>query len=464
MFWYNGLTRRNEHRLLLLVTVLLSAIILPPVPIHPSLPSIRFEEMLLFGICGLNAAISLGIFLKSRGKKQTEQMLLRGQTEYKIIAAIFALLLISFLISNFYGVRILKAGYFGLRDLMDPVIFLKYFLVITLTLSIEFREAETDFLRKAFLAGVALLVVFGWVQHLNPLNINTWLSPYFDQQHWELLIVGNPARVQGTFDNPNYFGLFTVISLGYLTARYFFGPDGDKFPWGLLILIGLVIKLEFLTISRTALFGIALLFCILSVWAFLYHSRKKKAAVKILVLLLITVLLCFTASGDFLYRVNEGMDFSSSTSFQGHIERWGKAVGSIWQSPVFGWGTQKYVMTTLVDNEYALYARRYGFFGLAVYLSLFLVPWVLAVRKLRRGSAGREAAGRAPAGIQAARSRKESKAFDQKAQFLAAYIAVLPSVFVFNFMAGIFYNLQLMTVFAAGIGLVYNSLREKWSD
>jgi O-antigen ligase len=443
MFWNNGITRRNEHRLFLLVTVLLSAMILPSFTIHPSLPNIRLDELLLFSIFGLN--VLFFIRNKFRFREKEKEALQARPKELKLIIIIFALLTVSYLLSNFYGVYIKQAGYYGLRDVMELVTFFKYFLVITLVISVDIRQAEFDFLSQAFLSGMIFLLLFGWGQHLNFLNLNTWLSPYFNQQHWEHLITGNPARVLGTFDNPNFFGIFTVIALAYFTVRYFFGEDGDKFPWKLLILIGLVIKLEFLTISRTALFGIALLFTVLSVWSFLYHQRNKKVLLKILALFLLTLVLFLTASADFFYRLHEGLDFSTSTSFQGHMERWGAAIGSIWESPVFGWGTQKYVMTTLVDNEYALYARRYGFVGLAIYLSFFLLPWIQGLKSIRRkiGESGREVP------------------FDLPTQLMAAYVAVLPSILVFNFLAGIFYNLQLMTIFAICMGLVYNSLREK---
>lgn len=54
MFWNNGLTRRNESRLILLVLVMLSAMLLPSFEVHPSLPNVRVDEVLLFGIFGLN--------------------------------------------------------------------------------------------------------------------------------------------------------------------------------------------------------------------------------------------------------------------------------------------------------------------------------------------------------------------------------------------------------------------------
>lgn len=441
MFWNNGITKRNDNRLFLLVTIMLSGMILPSFDIHPSLPNIRLDEMLLFSIFGLN--VLCFIFNKFRFTAEQKSDLEEQRQELKIVIIIFALLTASYIISNVYGVYIRKAGYYGLRDVMELVTYFKYFLIITLALSIKIGDTEFDFLKKGFLAGVIFLIIFGWGQHLNPLNMNTWFSPYFNQIHWQHLIEGNPARVLGTFDNPNYFGIFTVIVLSYLTVRYYFGEDQGKFPYMLFILIGFVIKLEFLTISRTALFGIAVLFVILSIWAFLYHNRNKKVIVKIIALFILTMLLFLTASADFFYRLTEGLDFSTSTSFVGHMERWGAAIGTIWESPIFGWGTQKYVMTTLVDNEYALFARRYGFVGLSIYFSFFLVPYIKGYKYLRLK----------------AQTNGKGIAFDQPSQFIAAYLAVLPAIFVFSIMAGIFYNLKLMTVFAITIGLVYNALK-----
>ncbi|UWG96994.1 O-antigen ligase family protein [Dehalobacter sp. DCM] len=446
MFWNIGITQKNESRLFLLVTVMLSAMILPSFPIHPSLPNIRLDELLLFFIFGLN--VLSFIFHKFRFDEQNKQALREQKKELKIIFVIFGLLVISYAISNFYGVYIRRAGYYGLRDVMELITYFKYFLVITLTLSVKLNKDELGFFSKAFVSGLLFLIVFGWLQHINPLNLNTWLSPYFNQSHWDTLIVGNPVRVLGTLDNPNYFGVLTVICLSFLTMRYYFGDHRDKFPWLLFILIGLVIKLEMLTISRTAFLGIGLLFLIISVWAFFYHGRNKNVIIKVAALFLLTVLLFFTASADFFYRFNEGLDFSTSTSMQVRVQQWGNAVGSIWESPVLGWGTQKEAMTTVVDDEFILLTRRYGFVGLAVYLSFYLLPLIKGIRYLLLRS----------------RLRGRGAVFSEKSQFIGAYIALLPCIFVFNIMATTFYNLQIMTIFVIAMGLVYNAFRDEKQD
>lgn len=441
MFWNIGLTKSNENRLLVLIMVMFSAILLPSFKIHPSLPNIRIDEMILFGLFGVNflAFVLNGL----RFSPDTKEELRKQQPWLKCVYILFGLFFLSYVISNFYGVVVLNFGYFGFRDIMELVTYFKFFLVITLTLAIDFREMEYKILKTALLWSLVFLVVLGWGQYLNFFNLNVWLSPFFNPIHWETMILGNPARVLGTFDNPNFFGIFTVMALSYLTVEYFFGDHQGKFPWLLFVLIGFVIKLEYMTISRTALFGIALLFVILCAWAFFHFQRSREVLLKIGALFLLTMALFATASDGFFYRLTEGMDFSTSTSFQGHVEQWDVAIESITDSIILGWGTQKHTMTTIVDNEYALHTRRYGIVGLAVYLSFFLFPFIQGIKELWRRR----------------KSSVKPIAFNMQGKVIAAYVAVLPSIFVYIFMAGIFYNLQLMTIFSISIGLVYSALK-----
>jgi O-antigen ligase len=102
-------------------------------------------------------------------------------------------------------------------------------------------------------------------------------------------------------------------------------------------------------------------------------------------------------------------------------------------------------MTTVVDNEYLLYTRRYGVVGFLAYMGFFLAPWGLAVQALKRERQKRE---------------RQDKAIPEMLLPAAAYAVVLPAVLVYNFMAGIFYNLQIMTVFTVLMGFVYNGVIE----
>ncbi|MDR1604729.1 MAG: O-antigen ligase family protein [Gracilibacteraceae bacterium] len=440
MSW--GVVYKNETRFLLLLLVVLSAMLLPSFSLHPSLPNLRLDEFVLFAGFGLAVARTILAVLRRQARPAPPP----GWAWLRRAAGrLFAALLLSYAISNLYAIIWLDAVY-TLRDVMELVTLGKYFLIITLVCTVEFTPAQRTLLRLMAGGALGLLVIFAWGQHWNVLDLNVWLAPFFNQAHWEHLIVGNPARVLGVFDNPNVFGMFTVLVLAVLVTRYYFAADGGKLPLPLLAAIGLVIKLEYLTISRTALMGIAVLFALTSLWAWTHFNRSRHTLKKVLLLLVLTLLLFFTSSADFLNRVAEGLDFSNSTSLQGHLARWNTAIGNIWDSPVLGWGTQKATMTTLVDNEYALYTRRYGFVGLAVYLALFFLPFIVAWRLL----------GRAPGrGSAAAPGPERGRPFSEAQLALAVYISVLPSVLLYNFLAGIFYHLQLMTSFCLLMGVVY---------
>jgi O-antigen ligase len=122
--------------------------------------------------------------------------------------------------------------------------------------------------------------------------------------------------------------------------------------------------------------------------------------------------------------------------------RAGNAFEFIQQSPILGWGTAKSNMTTLVDDEYALVTRRYGVVGLVFYLWFFLRP---AKAALQRGRSYYNYNASEP-GI------GEDKTFLSIA-FVAATLAIL----VYNITAGTFYNLQLMTLVAVFMGLIYRT-------
>ncbi|NLM20153.1 MAG: O-antigen ligase domain-containing protein, partial [Peptococcaceae bacterium] len=160
MIWNHGITTKNETRVFMLVVTILSAIILPPISLHAALPKIRLEELLLFSVFGLNMLFL--IINKFRFTAEQKSEISRQKKQFKIIGIIFALFVVSYVISNIYGVYIRGAGYYGLRDVMELVTYFKYFLVLTLTISIDVGPEEFDFLKKALLAGVVFLLVFSW--------------------------------------------------------------------------------------------------------------------------------------------------------------------------------------------------------------------------------------------------------------------------------------------------------------
>jgi len=176
----------------------------------------------------------------------------------------------------------------------------------------------------------------------------------------------------------------------------------------------------------------------------LHFNWQRKTMLKLLVLFLLTVILTLTASEDFYYRINDGLDFRNSNSAQGHFRQWADAGEAIAGSPIFGWGTQKATMTTIVDNEYALYTRRYGLIGLALYLTLFFKPFRVAWRRVKEKA-----------------QMVYGEFGDHQTLLCMAFTAATLAVLIYNVFAGIFYNLQLMTFFSVFMGLVYGTLKRR---
>ena len=93
------------------------------------------------------------------------------------------------------------------------------------------------------------------------------------------------------------------------------------------------------------------------------------------------------------------------------------------RSPIIGVGPEKGRQGSSVDDEYLLYAARYGVVGFAIYLTLYLGTLTLAVRA-----------------TVAARSQPQRR-------LAALIVASMVAFLVFNLTAGSFYELQLMAIF-----------------
>lgn len=441
MFWNNGVTRTNSNKLLLISGIMLSALLLPSFEIRPSLPHVRLDEVLIFGALAVNLLFWLAHRFRSRSFYDLGLYNQEGQRRAQMaVTKVFLLLLASVAISNLYAVLFLDIS-FGIRDVMEGVMIAKYYLVITLALSLDLQDGEFHVLQNVFLAGYSIILLLSWSQFLNIANVNAWLTPFFAQSHLANLVNANPPRVLGTFDNPNVMGIFSVLTMTLFVTWFYFRRSVLTSTVVLLVVTGLSIKLTFMTISRTALLATATVLTFLSVWAMFKFQWKKGILLKVGVLLVLTLTIFFTSPRDFVSRMNEATNLQKSTSAQGHIMQAGDAFKLIKQSPILGWGTAKSNMTTLVDNEYALVTRRYGVVGLAFYLWFFLRPATAALGRARKLNF----------------YASETGIREYKTLLSLAFTAATLALFVYNITAGTFYNLQLMTLVALFMGIVYRT-------
>jgi O-antigen ligase len=441
MFWNTGITRSNTNKLLLICAIMLSTMLLPSFEIKSSIPRIRLDDVLIFGAFGIN--LIAGLFSGFRSSSDAELGLSYQEDQNRALKAVnkvFLLFLGSMVISNLYAVIFLKMP-FGLRDLMEGVTLAKYYLAVTLAVSLDLQDTEFNTLRNVFLVGLAICMVLSWSQFLNIFKVNAWLTPFFARSHLDNLVHANPPRVLGTFDNPNVMGIFSVFAMTLLAAWYYFRKGNRRYTLLMLVVTGLTIKLTFLTISRTALLATALTLTVLSLWSLFRFHWRKDILLKVAALFVVTIFIFVTSPRGFTMRLNDATDLQTSTSAQGHFLRAGNAFQLIKQSPILGWGTAKTTMTTLVDDEYALITRRYGIVGLAAYLWFFIRPVKGALSKIKLFD------------FEASEARIRKRKILLGIAFTAATLAA----FVYNITAGIFYNLQLMTFFALFMGLIYRT-------
>jgi len=440
MLWNTGITSTNNNKLLLICGILLSAMLLPSLEIHPSLPRVRLDDALIFGAFAVNLLLSLTRRFRSYSVEDLRSDHYSERIGLRAVTTVFLLFSASIIISNLFAVLFLD-GYFGFRDVMEGVTLAKYFLAITLALSLDLKQAEFQVLRNTFLVGLGFVLLLTWGQFLNIANVNAWLTPFFAQSHLDNLVNANPPRVLGTFDNPNVMGIVSVITMTLFVTWFYFRKQDRWQAVILFIMIGLTLKQTFMTISRTALLATAAVLVFLSVWAFFRVYWKKEIILKIGVLFLLTMALFFTSPRDFVSRISEATDLEKSTSAQGHLMRMGSAFEFIRQSPVLGWGTAKDTMTTMVDNEYALVTRRYGVVGLGFYLWLFIRPVKAALRRINLTNS----------------YAVEQGMREDKTLLSIAFVAASLVIMVYNITAGVFYNLQLMTLIALFMGLIYRT-------
>ncbi|MDR3270735.1 MAG: O-antigen ligase family protein [Peptococcaceae bacterium] len=441
MIWNIGITRQNQAKLLLLLTVLLSAILLPSFLIHESLPRLRVDEVLIFGACAVNIVVMItrGFRFDKYGWGASDE---QKQAATAQVTRVFLLLIAVYVISNLYGGLFMHTA-FGVRDVMELVTFAKYYLVITLVIALDLGRPEQMILRRVFLVGFFLSMFLSWGQYLNLAYMNSWLTPLLAPAHLDNLVNANPPRVVGTFDNPNVMGVFAVMTLALIVPRFYFQRQSTQVAALLWLLCGLTVKLAFLTISRTALLSCAAVLVFYSVWALLKFHLNRQILLRVVLLFVLTMTVFLTSPREFTTRMGEATNIQKSTSAIGHLMQWDEAMIVIQQSPILGWGTGKTQMTTLVDDEYILITRRYGIAGLLAYVWFFVKPVTLAARRIRGNYTFSSESGYTEPGVLLA----------------IGLIGATLAAAVYNLTAGLFYNLQIMTLFSILLGLIYHPER-----
>jgi O-antigen ligase len=288
--------------------------------------------------------------------------------------------------------------------------------------------------KRCYWTLVSILLVsasFGWAQYWNLLDINTRIVPHYTTS--QLVNLGGwSRRIVGTTGNPNSFAALMILaaSLALAGALWLKGRGARLVLWAGF---GVFVFTLVLTSSRSGLMGLVLACGVILFVKYPAHFRARGVAralfvfVPVLALTLVTIAPLLPAG--FRFRMADALRPQASAGLQERFVRWQTHLDLWRESPVVGLGPAKGVISTNVDNEFLLVLARYGVVGLAVFLFL-CVGLYACVTRLRRNTLTTEATA-----------------------LVVALEAVFLAYVVFMLLAGVYHDMQLMSIVLIVLGL-----------
>jgi O-antigen ligase len=415
LFFKNGKLALNR----IIIPLIIVAVLFPSIMLPAEVPAIRLELIIILIAW---AFLLLGQLSKGEGIK-----LKWSSTNNWLL--VFATCI---LISMAYAAFVL--GYYPIgRDFLEFGKLIEYFLIFALIASLRIPPEQ---MRKYYIASLIIFLcsaAFGFAQYLNLFNINSVLTPYYAPT--KVAGVIKYGQITGTTANPNEFGALMVLaaSIALAGALWLKSKGIRLFSWLAFGVFSLTITF---TLSRSAL--LSLLVVVIFIVFFKHFmrfgfSKTIRMLLLIVPLLIILSLITLQLVPEFFFvRIGNALDLSTDTSWQGRLVTWENQIDLWKQSPLFGWGPGKATMTTIVDNEWLLLLRRYGIFGLSVFLAMFIVIYY-TLSKIARETEN---------------SYTETFCVSLQAAMLGYAVYMVP--------ASVYHSLQLMPVFLIYLGLAYS--------
>lgn len=331
-------------------------ILSPPVYIATTLPSIRFDE------------IMLALFLMRLFYQDPRGFVKQNAAVIKLLSFILGYGLISILHS------FLLLDYIpSIRDFFEIMRFIEYGIVVmvvnTVASSLSKKDVQNFFWALTLFSFIFLL--FCLYQFFNPFYFNENISFLYTHE-LHIYALNKYRRVIGTVANPNYAGFFLNIIFFFMVCRLFFFQEGKKGILWVEVFLAIVSFAALLcTLSRTNI--LANFIC--AAWLILKFQKKaspsmKKATIILLFAVIASVVIFFAFDESFRTRMISGLFFTHDRSLLARFQRWADVLQEVAKSPIFGWGPAKNVfdITPPVDNEYLLVLRKYGIIGFSFYL------------------------------------------------------------------------------------------------
>lgn len=362
LFTITLVVRSNKSNIDQLVfPLIVTSILLPPISINDNIPYLRIELIIIF--------LYWLIFFSNPH--------FRVYLNFKYNSSLYRWFLffaLSICLSIIYAAFFL--GYYPItRDLFEFLKLLEFFLIFILISNLKISAGK---IKKIYIISLFLFLIsslFGFMQYFNFYNINYRVSTYYTKSTPQINGLIHGSRIIGTTGNPNEFAALMVLAAFLALAGYVFLCERKIRIFSIISFIIFSITI-ILTLSRTGLIILIVgSIYILFIKCTLYYGIKNTFKRNIILFPLIIALIFFVmryAPKDFFTRIDSGMNLNSDNSWQVRQIAWNFALDAFKKSPIFGWGPGKDSMTTIVDNEWLLLLRRYGIFGVSIFVLWFL--------------------------------------------------------------------------------------------
>lgn len=411
---------RDPWRMLLLSMPLLIVL----TPGVGNAPAVRVEEVFLFLLAPF--------------------IILRKPT-YKLakVELFFLLYGIAVVISIFVGY--LLDGTLFFRDLFELVRLAKYWLMVRLAVSVTWSEENAFDAVKVILWTGLLGACIAFAQSRNSFAINSVYTPFFIE---DFRLASIQYQVAGTIQNYNLFGTFLAMVASVALGVLLFAKLSFKQN---MVTCGILLALV-IALARTTSKGavVALLASMLLLWSLrlaLDRTRRATYLLALIATLTLGIILARATLGT-PHALADGNPMRSlvgrfqveglERSLELRVADWELALDLASQSLVFGSGPSKDEGVRAFHSEYLTHLRRYGLFGLTIYI-LFLAASAQAVLRLLRS--------------------RETAAEGKARALLAGTLGMICVFAITSVVYQVFQQLQLAAIFwwFVGIAFAYGS-------
>ncbi len=287
---------------------------------------------------------------------------------------------------------------------------------------------------------------FGIMQYKNVLGVNNYLTPLYATTTNNLSTLTSVGRIVGTTTNSNDFGMLMILGICLALACSFW-TNSSRLKWFSGLTLIFCITCIILTTSRTAivLSVLPLLFIIykfINIRRLRIDRRKLRRVVFFTIALvgLLVIILSFMPAfwywrlgllTNIFIEKSTLVDVSLTARFVNWQNHWDLYL----ESPLFGWGPGKGLISYNVDNEWLLLLVRYGIMGAVIVFMLGRSLYISMGNLVRRVSV------------------PVLKGFG-----IAMQVFILTAG-LYMVTAGIYHNQQMMAVLLLLVGLGQSMLR-----